>query len=622
MYRSLKKLGRSRKAIATTIITLSLSCILALLPLRPSAAISITDVPNPQHVDGTWVSDMADLIDPATEAKINQAISELEAETGAEMAVVTVLETQSFASPKSFATELFNTWGIGKAGEDNGVLFLVSKGDRRTEVETGYGIEGVLTDAKVGNILDTRVTPQFKAGNFGQGILSGTQAMSAAIKGENFNEPLAEVIPVPQSQPAPSAHSARPSHNGHTSHRARAQDTDRLTWFSKFLWVLVLCSIVPAVVFFKRLRQGKIPYELQPVQISPVGASQQDKIASPWMYLWAVTCAGRNAGALGSTGQYISLWDFGGRYKWNEQLAEHYGWLTTHHRNQQFKQRSLILFSALFLLSLSGALSFSIMLIQILAACSWLCYEILLSKRTNKNHASLSVSISSAILSFVKIFGVVIIILFLIIFLGVASGGLFWMLSPFLIVAVIGTTAGLIRVLRTSTTNPKVTCKTCDHAMKKLTSTDLLLHITTAQKAEISIGSKAGEGWHCPTCVPVSQHSNLDRSEFRLFLFRRKKPGITTCRSCRALTLEVTTQVISAATTRHSGKKRVTRHCHCCGFHKEKMVTIPRKSSSSSSSSYGSSYSSGSSSSSSSSGSSGGSFGGGSSGGGGAGSSW
>ncbi len=71
---------------------------------------------------------------------------------------------------------MFNTWGIGKKGRDNGVLFLVSKGDRRTEIETGDGIEGILPDAKVGNILRKQVTPQFKQGKFEAGILAGTRA--------------------------------------------------------------------------------------------------------------------------------------------------------------------------------------------------------------------------------------------------------------------------------------------------------------------------------------------------------------------------------------------------------------------------------------------------------------
>jgi uncharacterized protein len=107
-------------------------------------ALDVKDVPNPQQINGTWVTDMAEILDEPTEAQLNSVISQLERQNGTEMAVVTVPETAPSASPKEFTTALFNYWGIGKKGEDNGVLFLISKGDRRVEVETGYGVEAIL----------------------------------------------------------------------------------------------------------------------------------------------------------------------------------------------------------------------------------------------------------------------------------------------------------------------------------------------------------------------------------------------------------------------------------------------------------------------------------------------
>ncbi len=100
------------------------------------------------------------------------------------MAVVTVPETAPAASPKTFATELFNKWGIGKKGKDNGVLFLISVGDRRVEIETGYGVEGILPDAKVGNIINTQIIPRFKKGDFEGGTLAGTKALVVILESE------------------------------------------------------------------------------------------------------------------------------------------------------------------------------------------------------------------------------------------------------------------------------------------------------------------------------------------------------------------------------------------------------------------------------------------------------
>ena len=170
-------------------------CLTVLSPLSVHA-LTVEEVPNPRQVNGTWVMDMANILSEDTESKLNQMISNLEIENGTEIAVVTVLETSPAASPKAFTTELFNHWGIGKADEDNGVLFLVSVGDRRVEIETGYGIEPMLPDAQVGKIIETQITPLFKQSNFDDGTLAGTQALIVQLGGE------ANPIPAnPQKQP-------------------------------------------------------------------------------------------------------------------------------------------------------------------------------------------------------------------------------------------------------------------------------------------------------------------------------------------------------------------------------------------------------------------------------------
>lgn len=144
-------------------------------------ALTVQEVPNPRKANGGWVTDMADILSPTTEAQLNQIVSELEAKKGAEFAIVTVPQTTPASTPKEFATELFNTWKIGKQGQDNGLLLLISKGDRRIEIETGYGLEGVLTDAKVGQIIDRDIKPKFKQGDFDGGTLAGTQALVAIV---------------------------------------------------------------------------------------------------------------------------------------------------------------------------------------------------------------------------------------------------------------------------------------------------------------------------------------------------------------------------------------------------------------------------------------------------------
>jgi uncharacterized protein len=166
----------------------------ALIPFA-SLAVDVKDVPNPRQVNGTWVTDMAQMLDEPTEAQLNSMIAQLERQNGTEIAVVTVPETAPSASPKEFTTTLFNYWGIGKKGKDNGVLFLISKGDRRVEIETGYGIEPILPDAKVGNIIDSQITPRFKQGDFNGGTLAGTKALVVAIENPQSSSVSQEATP-------------------------------------------------------------------------------------------------------------------------------------------------------------------------------------------------------------------------------------------------------------------------------------------------------------------------------------------------------------------------------------------------------------------------------------------
>lgn len=176
------------------ILTVGLfSSVIFICPLS-SLALTVQEVPNPRQ-RGVWVTDMAGILSNETESQINQMISQLKAKNGTEIAVVTVPKTTPPDSPKIFATELFNYWGVGKKGKDNGVLFLISVGDRRVEIETGYGIEAILPDAKVGNIIDSQIIPQFKKGDFAGGTVAGTKALVVILESER--SPTADKTPLP-----------------------------------------------------------------------------------------------------------------------------------------------------------------------------------------------------------------------------------------------------------------------------------------------------------------------------------------------------------------------------------------------------------------------------------------
>lgn len=118
-----------------------------------------------------YVSDPKDYIDVVAEWHINELLYELEQKSSVEVAVV-MLPSIGNVVPKTFATELFNTWRIGKGDTDNGLLILTVIDQRRTEFEVGYGLEPILTDIVCYRIGVNEIVPSFKRGAYGQGMES------------------------------------------------------------------------------------------------------------------------------------------------------------------------------------------------------------------------------------------------------------------------------------------------------------------------------------------------------------------------------------------------------------------------------------------------------------------
>lgn len=143
-------------------------------------------VPNPRTANGGWVSDPANYLKPATISAINQTITTLESETSAEIGVA-VLDSLDGLEPGAAALLLHRRWGVGKAARDNGVLLLWSPAQRKIFVSVGYGLEGVLPDARAGRIQDEHIIPHFRRNDFDQGILAGVNALAAAAREETYS---------------------------------------------------------------------------------------------------------------------------------------------------------------------------------------------------------------------------------------------------------------------------------------------------------------------------------------------------------------------------------------------------------------------------------------------------
>ena len=176
-----------RPTISQTLRLLSLIIALAPLTLR---AISIDQVPNVHIADRTqYVSNPAGILSPEAVSRLNSMIANTWRNTSAEVVVVVVDEVDG-GSPDDFATELFEKWGIGKGDNDNGVLFLVSRDDRRAVIRTGYGTEGALPDIVAGRIIRDKVLPSFREGNYDAGVIAGTEAIGTVLADPSVRDEL------------------------------------------------------------------------------------------------------------------------------------------------------------------------------------------------------------------------------------------------------------------------------------------------------------------------------------------------------------------------------------------------------------------------------------------------
>ncbi|MDR2470503.1 MAG: TPM domain-containing protein [Treponema sp.] len=135
------------------------------------------------------VNDFAGVMDAAGREQIEKLTEALKAKTGVELAVVTVQTLAPYGTIEEYATELFNHWGIGKKGSDEGILLILALDERKVKIETGYGMEGALFDSATGRILDRAVIPRLREGDFSGGLLEGARAIAAAAAKEKGIDP-------------------------------------------------------------------------------------------------------------------------------------------------------------------------------------------------------------------------------------------------------------------------------------------------------------------------------------------------------------------------------------------------------------------------------------------------
>lgn len=130
----------------------------------------------------TSLYDFAKLLTPAQKKALETKLVRY-AEATSTQIVVAIIESTKGEDISFLGAKWGQAWGIGQAEEDNGILILLAKGDRRIDINTGYGIEYRITDLMTERIINRIIIPQFKKGNYYQGLDLGADAIFTALNG-------------------------------------------------------------------------------------------------------------------------------------------------------------------------------------------------------------------------------------------------------------------------------------------------------------------------------------------------------------------------------------------------------------------------------------------------------
>lgn len=159
-------------------IRLSLFCALIILFSIAGHTFAL-DVPGLQG----YVNDYANMISPQAKAELETELRNFEQTDSTQIVILTVPSLEGDPI-EDFGIRVAEAWRIGQKGKDNGVIFIVSKQERKMRIEVGRGLEGKLTDLMAGRIIDLVMKPRFKRGDFDGGFIAGTAAVIDATRGE------------------------------------------------------------------------------------------------------------------------------------------------------------------------------------------------------------------------------------------------------------------------------------------------------------------------------------------------------------------------------------------------------------------------------------------------------
>ncbi|TAH25255.1 MAG: TPM domain-containing protein [Cytophagales bacterium] len=134
------------------------------------------------------VNDFANLLSAEEQGFLENKLVQYNDTTSTQIAVV-IMRSVGEYEIKDYAQRLAQSWGIGEKSKNNGIILLIAIEDRKLTIQTGYGLEGAVTDAGTKRIIEEIIKPNFKEKRYFEGIDEGTNAIILLAKGEFKAEP-------------------------------------------------------------------------------------------------------------------------------------------------------------------------------------------------------------------------------------------------------------------------------------------------------------------------------------------------------------------------------------------------------------------------------------------------
>jgi len=150
--------------------------------LLSAAALRAAEVMPPKPAN--YFNDYARAVQPAVAESLDRQLAQFERDSSDQLVVAIYPTMQTDSSLEDYTQRITDSWGIGQKGKNNGAVLFVFVAEHKLRIQTNYGEEARLTDARAKDIIEDVIAPQLRAGNFSGGMTAGVNAMIAAAKGE------------------------------------------------------------------------------------------------------------------------------------------------------------------------------------------------------------------------------------------------------------------------------------------------------------------------------------------------------------------------------------------------------------------------------------------------------